>query len=95
MQSPPQQPVQRVICQKDMRVMLTDADGKNSYPICGFTWLLIYENPKDKTKAKEIAKFLEWALTKGQAYAKDLYYAALPGPVQKRDVKQIHMIRTK
>jgi phosphate transport system substrate-binding protein len=80
---------------KDMRVMLTNADGKSSYPICGFTWLLIYENPKDKAKAKEIAKFLEWALTKGQAYAKDLYYAALPDPVQKMDVKQIKMIKLK
>jgi phosphate transport system substrate-binding protein len=80
---------------KDMRVMLTDADGKGSYPICGFTWLLIYENAKDKTKAKEIAKFLEWALTKGQAYAKDLYYAALPDPVQKMDVQQIKMIKVK
>lgn len=76
----------------DMRVMLTDADGKKSYPICGFTWLLVYKNAKDKAKAKEIADFLKWAFTKGQTYAKDLYYAPLPAPVQKMDVKQISMI---
>jgi phosphate transport system substrate-binding protein len=80
---------------KDMRVMLTDADGKNSYPICGFTWLLIYKNMKDKSKAKEITKFLNWAFTKGQSYAKDLYYAPLPPTVQKMDVKQISMVNTK
>lgn len=67
----------------DLRVMITDADGKDSYPICGFTWLLIYKDMKDKTKAKEIAKFLHWAMTDGQSYAKDLYYAPLPGPVVK------------
>jgi phosphate transport system substrate-binding protein len=80
---------------KDMRVMLTDADGKSSYPICGFTWLIVYKNMKDKAKAKEIAKFLHWAFTKGQTYAKDLYYAPLPSPVQKMDVKQISMIKVK
>src|ERR1051326_6086901 len=29
---------------EDMRVSLTDADGKNSYPISGFTWLLVSKN---------------------------------------------------
>ena len=80
---------------KDMRVMITDSDGPKSYPICGFTWLLIYQNPKDKQKGKEIAAFLHWALTKGQEYCRDLNYGALPATVQKMDVKQISEIKLK
>ena len=76
----------------DLRVMLTDADGKDSYPICGFTWLLIYKNMKDKEKAAAMAKFLSWAMTEGQHYAKDLYYAPLPPAVAKLCEKKIAMI---
>jgi len=76
----------------DLRVMLTDASGKNAYPICGFTWLLIYKDMKDKAKAKEIVKFLKWAMTDGQSYAKDLYYAPLPKDVVKMCDKKIEMI---
>ncbi|HVN47268.1 MAG TPA: phosphate ABC transporter substrate-binding protein PstS [Bacteroidota bacterium] len=79
----------------DLRVSLTDADGKDSYPICGFTWLLIYKNGPDKNKAKEIVKFLRWAMTDGQAFAKDLYYAPLPAPVVKLTEKRIDLIETK
>ncbi|HUI09404.1 MAG TPA: phosphate ABC transporter substrate-binding protein PstS [Bacteroidota bacterium] len=76
----------------DLRVMLTDADGKDSYPICGFTWLLIYQNMKDKEKATAMTKFLAWAMTEGQQYAKDLYYAPLPPAVAKLCEKKIAMI---
>ncbi len=77
---------------KDMRVMITNSPGAKAYPICGFTWLLIYKNPKDKTKGKEIANFLHWAFTKGQGYCKDLNYGSLPANVQKMDVEQIKQI---
>ena len=33
---------------KDFRVSITNAPGKGAYPISSFTWLLFYENPKDK-----------------------------------------------
>ena len=79
----------------DLRVMITNAPGKDSYPICGFTWLLIYQNMKDKSKAEEISKFLKWAMTDGQSYAKDLYYAPLPESVAKLCLKKIDLIETK
>ena len=78
----------------DFRVMITDAPGKDSYPICGFTWLLIYKDMKDKAKAKEITQFLKWAMTDGQSYAKDLYYAPLPEAVAKLCLKKIDTITT-
>jgi phosphate transport system substrate-binding protein len=80
---------------EDLRVSITDADGDNSYPISGFTWLLIYKDMKDKSKAQEIVSFLKWAMSEGQTYAKDLYYAPLPKEVIKLCEKKIESISTK
>jgi phosphate transport system substrate-binding protein len=79
---------------EDLRVSITNADGKDSYPISGFTWLLIYKSMKDKSKAQEIVKFLKWAMGEGQSYAKDLYYAPLPKEVVKLCEKKINLIVT-
>lgn len=76
----------------DLRAMITNADGKDSYPISGFTWLLVYKDMKDKTKAEALAKFLKWAMEKGQSYAEDLYYAPLPKSIIKLNEKKIKSI---
>ena len=79
----------------DFRVMITDQPGKDSYPISGFTWLLVYKSMKDKEKAGALVKFLHWAMEDGQSYAKDLYYAPLPREVVKLVEKKISTIETK
>ncbi len=79
----------------DLRVMITNAPGKESYPICGFTWLLIYKHANDAAKAKEIQNFVKWAMTDGQTYAKDLYYAPLPKNVAAMCVKTIETMDVK
>ena len=73
----------------DLRVSITNADGKKSYPISGFTWLLVYQNMKDEAKANSLVKFLKWAMGKGQSFATDLYYAPLPKAVVKMCEKNI------
>ena len=79
----------------DLRVEITNADGKDSYPISGFTWLLIYKDMKNKQKAKAIVDFLKWAVTDGEKFAKDLYYAPLPKEVVELDKKKIAEISIK
>lgn len=79
----------------DFRVSITDADGKDSYPISGFTWLLVYKSMKDKEKASAMVKFLRWAMEDGQSFARDLYYAPLPKEVVKLCEKKISTIETK
>ena len=79
----------------DLRVEITNADGKDSWPISGFTWLLVYKDMKNKQKAQAIVNFLKWAVTDGEKYAKDLYYAPLPPEVVKLDLKKIDEISTK
>ena len=65
----------------DFRVSITNAQGAGAYPISSFTWLLLYEDPKDKAAGKAMVDFLRWALTDGQKYAPDLGYASLPPSV--------------
>lgn len=77
----------------DLRVSITDAAGKDSYPISGFTWLLIYKDQKDEAKAKALVNFLKWAFKEGEAFAPALYYAPLPREVIKLNEKKIKMIR--
>src|SRR5262249_33506582 len=65
------------------RVSIPNAPGKGVYPVSSFTWLLLYENPKDKAQSKIMVEFLKWALTDGQKYCAELGYAPLPEGVVK------------
>ena len=65
----------------DFRVSITNAAGAGAYPISSFTWILLYEMPKDAARAKAMVDFMKWALTDGQKFATDLGYAPLPAAV--------------
>jgi len=77
----------------DFRVSITNAPGKGAYPISSFTWLLLYENPKNKAQAKAMNDFVKWAITDGQKYATDLGYATLPANVVKLEMAQLAKIK--
>jgi phosphate transport system substrate-binding protein len=77
----------------DFRVSITNAPGKGVYPISSFTWLLLYENPKDKTQAKMMVDFLKWALTDGQKFAPSLGYAPLPESVVKLEMDALSKVK--
>jgi phosphate transport system substrate-binding protein len=62
----------------DFRVSITNAPGKDAYPISSFTWLLIPAQSKDATKGKILADFLNWMVDDGQKMTADLTYAPLP-----------------
>lgn len=62
----------------DFRVSIVNAEGALSYPISGFTYLLVYQKMPDAQKAQKITSFLRWALKDGQALASKLHYAPLP-----------------
>ena len=77
----------------DFRFSMTNAPGKDAYPIAGATWLLVYQQQKDANKGKKLVEFLKWAMTKGEPMAKDLDYAPLPDSVQQRVLKRIDEIK--
>jgi phosphate transport system substrate-binding protein len=77
----------------DFRFSMTNAPGKDAYPICGATWLLVYEQQKDAAKGKKLVEFLRWAAKDGEKMATDLQYAPLPDSLQQRVLKRIDEIK--
>jgi phosphate transport system substrate-binding protein len=77
----------------DFRVSITNAEGKGAYPVSSFTWLLLYENPKDKAQSKVMVDFMKWALSDGQKYATEMGYAPLPPEVVKMEMAALAKIR--
>lgn len=76
----------------DFRVSITNAPGKDAYPISSFTWLLIPEKSKEAAKGKILADFLTWMVDDGQKMTADLTYAPLPENVAtkvKGAIKQV------
>jgi phosphate transport system substrate-binding protein len=78
---------------EDFRFSMVNPPGEGAYPIAGTTWLLVYEQQKDAAKGKKLVEFLNWALTKGQAFAPALDYAPLPEELQKRVIERIKTIK--
>jgi len=77
----------------DFRVSITNAPGKDAYPISSFTWLLIPVQSKDAAKGKILADFLNWMVDDGQKMTAELTYAPLPENVAakvKAAIKQVH-----
>jgi phosphate transport system substrate-binding protein len=77
----------------DFRVSITNAPGKNAYPLASFTWLLIPDKIDNASKKKSIVTFLQWMMTTGQADAPGLSYAPLPKEVVAKEQKQIALIK--
>jgi phosphate transport system substrate-binding protein len=76
----------------DFRVSITNAPGKDAYPISSFTWLLIPSQSKDATRGKIIVDFLNWMVDDGQKMTAALTYAPLPQNVAqavKAEIKQV------
>jgi phosphate transport system substrate-binding protein len=80
---------------EDMRVSITDAAGKDAYPIGGFTYLLVSKDMKSMgEKGKAMVNFLKWAMKDGQKNAEPLEYAPLPKSLVKKVEAQIASIET-
>ena len=62
-----------------------------AYPICTFTWAIV---PLKTSKAPELKKFIDWALTKGQSFGPKLLFVPLPNAVKKQSRKTLARIHT-
>ncbi len=65
----------------DVRISIVDLTGKSTYPISGFTYLLVPKNARDKAQLRALVAFIKWAMGPGQAEAAGLNYAPLPKSV--------------
>jgi phosphate transport system substrate-binding protein len=62
---------------------------KLAYPICTFTYVII---PKQTSKAADLKRFVNWALTKGQASGPKLLFSPIPKVVLKASLKTTALI---
>jgi phosphate transport system substrate-binding protein len=80
---------------EDFRVSITNAPGKNAYPISSFTWLLVPAEWTDASKEKAFVDFLNWMVDKGQTMTSQLSYAPLPKAVKEKVKARIKEIKAK
>jgi phosphate transport system substrate-binding protein len=78
---------------KDFRVSITNAPGKDVYPISSFTWLLVQESPKDVARSRVLVDFIKWALTDGQKFTTGLGYAPLPKEVVALELEAVKRVK--
>ena len=63
------------------QVSMTNAPGKDSYPIASFTWIYVPTSGTNATRSRALQQFLEWSLHDGQTMAVAMGYAVLPSKV--------------
>ncbi len=71
---------------------IINGSGPDTYPIAAYTYLLLYQDQKDKDKGSDIVAFAAWALTDGQALEESLGFAPLPKDVQTKALAALHTV---
>ena len=80
---------------ENLRAFVTDPEGEDSYPIVTYTWILAYQNYDDPNKLQGLKDVVNWSLTDGQAYAKELGYVPLPDNVVQKVQAKLDTIQAK
>jgi phosphate transport system substrate-binding protein len=70
-----------------------DAAGAESYPITSPTYILARTTYSDAKKGQALKAYLNWLLTDGQQYAKDVNFSKLPTALQQKAIAQIQKIQ--
>jgi phosphate transport system substrate-binding protein len=62
---------------------IVDTKCAGCYPIAGYSWVVLYQNPQDKSKGKTVQSILQWLTgPAAQKLAASLDYVPLPENVQ-------------
>jgi phosphate transport system substrate-binding protein len=77
----------------DFRISLTNAPGKESYPISSFTWVYVPAVAKDPDRGRAVASYLKWVYSSGQRIAQEKGYANLPEDVLEKVVAKSATVR--
>jgi phosphate transport system substrate-binding protein len=68
---------------------IVDAEGADSYPISGYSWVLLNEKPQNPARGAIVKAVMTWLVTKGQSLATSVDYVPLPTNVQDQALKTI------
>lgn len=74
-------------------ISITNAPGKDAYPIASFTWFLVPKRSNDPAKGQDLAVFLDWVIDAGQPVAENMGYAPIPRKLAVQVRKMISQIR--
>ena len=78
----------------DLRASIVNAPGADSYPISGFTWLLLYQTMPDRAKAVAVTRLAYWAISDGQRLNSELGYAPLPAAIAQRAQEKVQSVQS-
>jgi len=67
---------------KSFYQILTEQPGKDSWPITGATFILMYKQQAEPVKASTSLKFFDWVYVNGDKMADELDYVPLPAAVK-------------
>ena len=76
----------------DLRYSITDADGKDSYPICATTWAVLYTN-QTGPNGQHVVDFLRWVTHDGQELTEAKHYVRLPKGIVERLEKKLDQVK--
>ncbi len=72
---------------------IVDAEGAESYPISGYSWVLLREQPRDPARGALVKAVMTWLVSKGQDLAASVDYVPLPANVQETALKTINEMK--
>ncbi|HYW21672.1 MAG TPA: phosphate ABC transporter substrate-binding protein PstS [Nodularia sp. (in: cyanobacteria)] len=77
-------------------LLVPDPAGKDSYPIVGLAWVMIYREYKDDAKWQAMRKVFEWSLgPEGKKVAEELLYVPIPDALAERIKKEFDTVNAK
>src|SRR5258706_4328181 len=77
----------------DLRFYIVDAPGDASYPISGFSWIVVYQNQSNADKGQPLINLLWWRVHSGQQYSTALTYVPLPAAIVTKSEAQIKAMK--
>jgi len=77
----------------DFRISITNAPGKDAYPISSFTWLLVPLKSSEPAKGAVIKDLLSWIVNYGESEVSAFSYAPLPKNVTKKILKAVYSLQ--
>jgi phosphate transport system substrate-binding protein len=77
----------------DLRFYFVNAPGDATYPITGFSWMIVYQNQTNTDKGMAIANMAWWVIHDGQQYAAALSYVPLPLNIVAKGEAQVKLMK--
>ena len=78
---------------RHFRGSLTNAPGKDAYPLASFTWWVLPADLGSESKRSAVRELLQWILTSGQKDCSALGYVPLPREVAGRELATLNNLK--